>query len=91
MKIQVDGKEFTLEFRHNFKGDANLGSTCSIKPEGGEEVVGVAKLHPKDQACRMKGRKYALKRALAFPEFSKDFRTKFWKAYFQATNFTNAL
>ncbi len=62
------------------------GTTCWIKNDSSEIPIGEgrSKLIAPDQYCKARGRKIALRRALENLGATRDERTQFWEAYFEA-------
>lgn len=89
MRVNVNGQEYVMSFRHMNAGQGQLNLTLcfvdkkdEVQPAGFRLVHGVARCVPEDQYVKEKGRKIALGRALLFlfPE-DKATRTRFWEAY----------
>jgi hypothetical protein len=67
-------------------GRPRVTTTCNVVTDGSDEAVtfGVAVCHPIDNFCKNTGRKLSLFRAIKMLGLPKEFRKKFWRAYFKA-------
>lgn len=75
--------QYKVHFRH--LRDENKTLCILLDGELGDTVPsisnGEAKLHPKDNFCKAKGRKVSFKKAIAI--FGHSERTLLWKEYFK--------
>lgn len=87
MIFEYQGTTYKLSFWYNTitNGHSSLKSThCVLEKKEGSFFAyreAYASCHPKDQFCKEIGRKLALTKTIQ--EFSRDFRTKVWDAYFK--------
>ena len=91
MKVSYgNGNEVKVMWHHVTKvTDENkkLGTECYIKNLNNELLVkGVARLSPKDEFNKNKGRKISLAKALQSLGLQRENRIAFWKAYFDMLN-----
>ncbi len=91
--IDVDNVHYKVEFEHNIFPPDGVRQTTVCKIFRGDDDgkyglagYGLTIVHPDDQYCRDKGRKWALEYALEdmgwFGPMFKHLRTPFWKKYF---------
>jgi hypothetical protein len=85
VRVNQDGKEFKVVFKHDCTLGGRRFTKCLIECDGGPTFEGVAFCSSKDHFSKERGRKVSLARALkeAFlsTDSAKSIRTAFWNAY----------
>lgn len=85
MKLEVDGTQYWIKFRHERKdpnGEASRDKTACFIMSGEIEVASAVVIcHPNVQFCRASGRKFALAKAISrlFPSDRKEMSYKEWE------------
>lgn len=86
MLVTIGEGVIAVKFQHA-QTEEMKGTKCLIikgkesdNPEGFISA-GYSKVHPKDNFCKEKGRRVALKKALAESSFTKAQRAIFWEEY----------
>ena len=84
MRVVIGNTTYSVRFTHqNEQSDIDIKprfTKCKITVDGEQfSGVGYAKVHPKDNFCKEKGRKMALSRAIK--TWEKDYRTQVWEEY----------
>lgn len=86
MRVVIGNTTYSVRFTHqNEQSDTDIKprfTECKITVDGEQfSGVGYAKVHPKDNFCKEKGRKMALSRALDDSGFKKEDKVIFWNEY----------
>lgn len=84
MKLRTEsGREIEIKFWHQLDKSMARWTECLARPlDFDTDLWGLAECHPSDNFNKARGRKLALKRAIA--SLPREERGQIWKAYFAA-------